>query len=303
VGGARLRFAGELAALGTAVCWSAGSNFFAAAGRRMGSVVLNRLRITAAMLLLGAALLITRGAPWPGWATPAQIGVLALSGLIGFVFGDTWYFRALVILGPGRAALLASTAPLFTAVIAWPLLGERLGPLALIGMAMTLGGVWWVLAARSAAQHDHVEGSAAIGVLAGLLGALGQAGGYVLSKIALRSGLDPLSATMVRVTSACAAIWLLATFEGATVRTLATLQDRRGAAFMLAGAVCGPFLGVTLSLAALHWIPTGIAASITAIYPIFTILLAARFHGEALTWRIVGGAIVAVAGVVVLFLR
>jgi len=212
-------------------------------------------------------------------------------------------FRALVILGPGRAALLASTAPLFTAVIAWPLLGERLGPLALIGMAMTLGGVWWVLAARSAARHDHVEGSAAIGVLAGLLGALGQAGGYVLSKIALRSGLDPLSATMVRVTSACAAIWLLATFEGATVRTLATLQDRRGAAFMLAGAVCGPFLGVTLSLAALHWIPTGIAASITAIYPIFTILLAARFHGEALTWRIVGGAIVAVAGVVVLFLR
>jgi len=303
VGGARLRFAGELAALGTAVCWSAGSNFFAAAGRRMGSVVLNRLRISAAMLLLGVTLLITRGSPWPGWATPAQIGVLALSGLIGFVFGDTWYFRALVILGPGRAALLESTAPLFTAVIAWPLLGERLGPLALIGMAMTLGGVWWVLAARSAERHDHVEGSAAIGVLAGLLGALGQAGGYVLSKIALRSGLDPLSATMVRVTSACAAIWLLATFEGATVRTLATLKDRRGAAFMLAGAVCGPFLGVTLSLAALHWIPTGIAASITAIYPIFTILLAARFHGEALTWRIVGGAIVAVAGVVVLFLR
>jgi drug/metabolite transporter (DMT)-like permease len=33
---------------------------------------------------------------------------------VGFVFGDTNYFRALVILGPGRAALLASLAPLFT---------------------------------------------------------------------------------------------------------------------------------------------------------------------------------------------
>jgi drug/metabolite transporter (DMT)-like permease len=303
VGGARLRFAGELAALGTAVCWSAGSNFFAAAGRRMGSVVLNRLRISAAMVLLGATLLITRGSPWPGWATPAQVGVLALSGLIGFVFGDTWYFRALVILGPGRAALLASTAPLFTAVIAWPLLGERLGPLALLGMAMTLGGVWWVLAARSAKAPEHIEGSVAMGVFAGVLGALGQAGGYVLSKLALRSGLDPLSATMVRVTAACAAVWLLATFEGAAVRTLAALQERRAAGFMLAGAVCGPFLGVTLSLAALHWIPAGIAASITAIYPIFAILLAARFHGEPLTGRAIVGAVVAVAGVVVLFLR
>ena len=69
------------------------------------------------------------------------------------------------------------------------------------------------------------------------------------------------------------------------------------------GSFVGPFLGVTLSLAALHWIPAGIAASITAIYPIFTILLAARFHGEAVTWRVLGGAVVAVAGVVVLFLR
>ena len=102
-----MRYAGELAALGTAVSWSIGSNFFAAAGQRMGSVVLNRLRISTACVLLSLALLATRGAPWPVWATGAQVGWLAASGLVGFVFGDTWYFRSLVILGPGRAALLA----------------------------------------------------------------------------------------------------------------------------------------------------------------------------------------------------
>jgi drug/metabolite transporter (DMT)-like permease len=298
-----MRYAGEIAALGTAVCWSFGSNFFAAAGRRMGSTVLNRLRITAAMLLLGITLWITRGSPWPGWAAPAQVGVLALSGLIGFVFGDTWYFRALVILGPGRAALLASTAPLFTAVIAWPALGERLGPLALLGMVMTLGGVWWVLAVSEARAHMHIEGSAAIGVLAGVLGAIGQAGGYVLSKIALRAGLDPLSATVIRVTTACAGMWLLAAFEGAAVRSFEALRDRRAATFMVAGAVCGPFLGVTLSLAALQFIPAGVAASITAIYPIFTMVIASRFHGERLTWQSLSGAVLAVIGVVVLFVR
>jgi len=136
-----VRFAGEFAALGTAVCWAAGSNFFAAAGQRMGSVVLNRLRISVAAVFLCTALLVLRGSPWPVWATSWQIGLLALSGLVGFVFGDTYYFRSLVILGPGRAALVTSTAPIFTVLFAWPLLGERPGPLVLLGMALTLGGI------------------------------------------------------------------------------------------------------------------------------------------------------------------
>jgi drug/metabolite transporter (DMT)-like permease len=297
-----MRFAGEFAALGTALCWSIGSNFFAAAGRRLGSVVLNRLRITAACVPLGLALLATHGSPWPTWATPAQLGLLAVSGWIGFVFGDTYYFRSLVILGPGRAALMASTAPVFTALIGWPVLGERLGPLALLGMALTLAGVWWVLARRHDAP-EHPEGSVAVGIVAGVLAAIGQAGGYVLSKLALRTGIDALSATMVRIVSAALAIWVLAAFERQVRHTLAGLGDRRGAAFMVAGAFFGPFLGVTLSLAALQFIEAGVAASITACYPILTMFIASRFHGEPLTRRAFAGAVVAVAGVVVLFLR
>jgi drug/metabolite transporter (DMT)-like permease len=295
-------FAGEFAALGTAACWSVGSNLFAAAGRRFGSVVLNRLRITVACVFLVSALFVFRGSPWPTWATGAQLGLLAVSGWIGFVFGDTYYFRSLVILGPGRAALMASTAPLFTALIAWPVLGERLGPLALLGMALTLGGVSWVLSGR----HDapaHPEGSVASGVLSGALGALGQAGGYVLSKMALRTGIDPLSATVVRVVSAAVAIWALAAFERQVRHTLSGLRDRGGAAFMVGGAFFGPFLGVTLSLMALEFVEAGVAASITACYPILTMFIAARFHGERLTWRAFAGAVVAVGGVVVLFLR
>ncbi|HUK63364.1 MAG TPA: DMT family transporter [Dongiaceae bacterium] len=294
---------GEFCALGTAVCWASGTNFFAAAGRRMGSVSLNRLRIVMAGLLLGLTLLVLHGSPWPHWASRPQIGWLALSGLLGFVFGDFYYFRSLVILGPGRAALLASTAPLFTAAIAWPVIHERPGPFALLGMAMTVGGVAWVLFASQHRAHDPVEGSVAMGVLAGVLGALGQASGYVVSKIALRSGLDPISATMIRVCVAAAAMWGWAIARGEAGRTLRALADPGAAALMAAGATFGPFLGVTLSLAALQYIEAGVAASITACYPVLAILISSRFHGERLTWRILLGALVAVAGVVVLFRR
>jgi len=292
-----------MAALGTAVCWAAGSNLFAAAGRRMGSATLNLLRITVAMLLLAATLLVVRGSPWPWWATGSQVLLLGASGLVGFVFGDSWYFRSLVILGPGRAALVASLAPLFTAVLAWPVLGESPGPRVVLGMAMTLGGVAWVLFERAHAIPRHVEGSAVVGVAAGLLGAIGQAGGYVISKRALSSGIDPLSATVIRIVFAAAAIWVLAAFRRDFARPLAALRDRRSVAFMVAGSIAGPFLGVTLSLTALALIPAGVAASITAIFPLLTILISSRFHRERLTFRLLAGAGVAVAGVVVLFLR
>jgi len=282
-----VRFAGEFAALGTAVCWAAGSNFFAAAGRRMGSAVLNRLRITVAAVLLGTALLVMRGSPWPTWATSTQVGLLALSGLIGFVFGDTYYFRSLVILGPGRAALLASLAPLFTVLLAWPVLGEIPGPLALLGMALTLSGIFWVLWERGRRESVHGgthrpvadgSGSAAVGVVA-------------------------LSATVVRIAAAVVGVWALALVQGGAARSFEALRDRRGTLFMVGGAISGPFLGVTLSLTALKFIEAGVAASITAIYPLLTLLLASRFHGERLTLRVLGGTCVAVVGVVVLFLR
>lgn len=298
-----MRYTGELCALGTALCWSVGSNLFAAAGRRMGSVVLNRLRITVAAVMLGTALTVTRGAPWPTWASGHQVALLGLSGLIGFVFGDTWYFRSLVILGPGRAALLASLAPLFTALLAWPLLRETPGPLVLAGMALILGGVGLVLLDKERREHSHVEGSAAMGVLAGVLGAVGQAGGYVLSKMAMSEGLDALSATVIRVTVATAGAWVLAGLAREVRPTLAAMRDRAAAGFMVGGAFFGPFMGVTLSLAALQFIEAGVAASITAFYPVLTAFIAARFHHERVTLRFLIGALIAAGGVVVLFLR
>ncbi len=298
-----MRFAGETAALGTALCWSVGSNLFAAAGRGMSSRVLNRLRITTAAVFLSLALLLTQGAWWPVWATRPQVALLAVSGLIGFVFGDTWYFRSLLILGPGRAALIASLAPVFTVFLAWPVLHELPGPLAALGILLTIGGVAWVVGGRPSERAVHAEGSVAMGVFAGVLGALGQAGGYVLSKMAMQGGIDPLSATVIRVTFAMIAIWILALAEGAGSETLGALRERRASAFMAGGAFFGPFMGVTLSLVALRYVQAGIASSITAVYPVFTMLIASRVHGEPLTRRALAGALVAVAGVVVLFLR
>ena len=301
-----MRYAGEFAALGTAVCWASSSNLFTAAGRRMGSHVLNRLRITVALVFLTVALRLTTGTWFPSDAAPVALVALALSGAVGFVFGDAWNFRAMVILGPGRASLLAATAPLFTTALAWPILHQQPGPLALVGMVLVFVGVGLALTSRSrrqAGQAQHHEGSERMGVIAGLLGAFGQAGGLVLSKIALRTGIAPLPATVVRVTAAMLLLWGMTLAQRQVRRTLGALRDGHATSTMVGGAFVGPFLGVTLSLVAIHHIEAGVAASITALAPLLAMVLAVRFHGERLTWRALVGAVIAIGGVVLLFRR
>jgi drug/metabolite transporter (DMT)-like permease len=236
------------------------------------------------------------------WATRWQLVLLAASGVIGFAFGDSNGFRSLLILGPARYAPFFSLPPIFTMLLAWPVLGEHPGPRALIGTALTVGGVVWALAGRGDGGRP-VRGSLALGIVSGLLGAVGQGAGYVLSKLALRTGIDPLSANCIRAAAGAVAMWLLALVARDARATLGEMRDRRTAALVVAGVTLGPFIGVVLSLVALLYIEAGIAASISAIAPILTILIAATFHRERVTARLLAGAMVAVVGVVVLFLR
>src|SRR5262249_43853295 len=156
--------------------------------------------------------------------------------------------------GPGRAALLMSLAPAFTALLAWPLLGEVPGPMTLLGMALTIGGVMWVVFARPPGKSPPAEGSIALRGLSGVPGSSGPAGGSVFSKLALRTGIDPLSATVVRVAVGATGIWLIAAAQGQVPQALAALRDRRAALFVAGGALMGPFLGVTFSLVSLKYI-------------------------------------------------
>lgn len=294
---------GELAAVGTAVCWAFAANFFVASGRRIGSVQLNRLRLLVAGVLLATTLWITHGTPWPTWGTPRQLLLLAASGLAGFALGDSFYFRALVILGAGRAALLIALGPIFTALFAWLWMGEALGPRALVGIVVTLGGVVLVMSGRRQAAAPHAEGSTSAGVFYGVLSAVGAAAGYVLSKMGLGGRMDALSGTLVRVVAAAAALWILALLGNRLRGLPAALRDRTAVRTMVAGSVFGPFLGVTLSLFALQHAPAAVASSIFSISPLFAMAIGARFHREPLGVRTILGALLSVGGVLLLFSR
>lgn len=143
-----MEHAGELAALGTAVCWVATALSFEAAGRRVGSLTVNLVRLVLAVGMLAAANWLRRGLPLPTDATAHAWLWLTVSGLVGFTFGDLCLFRAFVVLGARLSTLVMSLVPPLTAMIGWLVLGEVLALRDLLGMSLTLGGVVWAVAER-----------------------------------------------------------------------------------------------------------------------------------------------------------
>ena len=293
---------GELAALATAGCWTITAMVFESAGRRVGFLSVNFIRLSFAVILLGVYGAITRGVPFPFDASAEAWGWLAASGIAGLAFGDLCLFRALVLVGARLSTLLMSLVPPMTALLGWLVLGERLDVLDGIGMALTLGGVVWVVLERRPEGAPRMSGrDRRNGVLLGLGGALGQAAGLVLSKRGMGS-YDAFSATQIRVIAGLVGFALIFVAVGWWPRVASALRDGRAMATIGAGSVFGPFLGIALSLVAVQNTEAGAAATIMAIVPVLIIVPAVLINKEKVSLRAVLGAIVAVAGVGVMFL-
>jgi drug/metabolite transporter (DMT)-like permease len=291
---------GELAALGTALCWSFGSIFFTIASRRIGPALVNRLRLLLALVFLLGLQLILRTKIMPWQASASDLTWFGVSGIIGFAVGDNFLFRAFVILGPRKTMLIMSLVPVFGALLARLFMQEIIGPLKIIAIVITLLGVAWVILAQkngAIAKGSFVEG---LGMALG--GALCQALGLLLSKKGLATGLDVVSGNAIRIFAAVVTVWLFSAIRGNAAQSFLRLADRKAALGVIGGAVFGPFLGVTLSLIAIQHTYIGIASTIMALPPIFLIPLSGLVFKEKITLSAVTGTIIAIFGVALIFL-
>ena len=301
-------FIGELAALGTSLCFSFGSTQFTVAGRQIGSPLVNRTRLLIALLLVMLLHFLTFGQLLPLDATPERWFWLGVSGFVGLVLGDACLLQAFVLIGARLSMLMLSLAPVIGALLAWIFLGEALVPREVVGIAVVLIGIIVVIVERSNGSTPGTEGSNDrrqyfIGLLFGLGGAAGQAGGLVLSKLGMGGDFPALSANLIRLLAAAAVIWLIAIVNRQLFSSFRTLRANPRALLSLTnGTILGPVLGVWLTLVAVQNVNIGVASTLSSLMPIFLIPISYFMFGERVTRQAVVGTLVAVAGMVLLFL-
>ncbi len=293
---------GKMAALATAVCWTLTAQAFEHAGKRVGSLPVNLIRLVLAFFLLSLYTWITRGLPLPLDASGHTWVWLLISGFIGFSLGDLFLFRAFVVVGARISMLIMSLVPPLTALIGWIFMRETLALMDWAGMALTIGGVGLVISQR----RDNGGGKSfrhpISGVLLAFGGAVGQAAGLVLSKFGMGS-YDAFAATHIRIMAGIAGFLVIFTLRKSWPRTAAALRDRTAMRSISLGAFFGPFLGVSLSLLAVQYIATGVASTFMSIVPVLIIPPAVLFFHEKITVMEIVGALLAVSGIALLFLH
>jgi len=288
--------------------------FFAASGicgRRaalgLGALRANALRLALASVLLGC---------WVAWHgavdfTARSVHWLFVSGVVGFGFGDVCLFLAYPRIG-ARLAMLVSlcSAPVFGAALDWCL--QRTGftvTQSLISVAILAGVGMALLGGHRAGGQTAARwhpGSGA-GIVAALFAGFGQGCGAALSRhsqaIALIEGtvLDGIAQAFIRTLPGSAfsiAVWLLVS-KSRKVRPPQKIT-RHSWTWLAAAVMFGPVLGVSCFQWALSLQSSIVVLSITATAPVLIMPLAAWLDGDKPAPLAMLGAVIAVAGVILL---
>lgn len=301
-------YIGEFAALATAVFWTITALAFESAGKKVGSLSVNIIRLSIAFFYLGLFSLIARGDFFPMGASVHNWVWLSVSGLIGFVLGDLFLFQAYVVVGARISMLIMSLAPPIAALAGWLMMGETMSPKGILGMLLTFIGISITILARK------TSGDAITGIkrslhfkypLKGLLlafgGAAGQGVGLVLSSYGIQD-YDPFAATQIRVITGIVGFIIVITYTGFWMRVKSAVLNISAMKRMGVGAFFGPFLGVSFSLLAVKYTTSGIASTIISIVPVLIIAPSVFVMKEKITTIEIIGAVIAVTGVSMFFI-
>ena len=298
-------YLGEIAALLTAACWTVTAMAFESAGKRVGALSLNLIRLVMGLVFLAIFNAIFNDGFLPT-ATGYQWFWLTLSGVVGFVLGDLFLFRAFILIGARISMLIMALVPPITALIGWITLGEMLSGMEFLGMGITILGIVMVISSKldlkkGAFSLKRKMGPVVLGIILALGGAIGQAAGLVLSKKGMQD-MNAFEATQIRIMAGVVGFTLVITLFKRWGHLLGALKDLKAMKFMTLGSFTGPFLGVSFSLLAVQHTDTGIAATLMALTPVMIIPAAILLNRERIKIIEIIGALVSIAGVALFFL-
>ena len=238
--------------------------------------------------------------------------VFVVSGAIGFGMGDLGLFAALPLLGSRLTALMVQclAAPL-AALIEWLWLGTRLGAPELLCGGAILVGVGIAVAPERPPVEIATESrdDRNRGLLFGVIAALGQAGGAVVSRkahaISHAAGF-PIDGATAAYQRAIGGLVVVSVAYALSRRRPGSPAPSWNAAWpwIVANSLAGAVLGVSCYQWALSTTPTGIVLPIVALTPLIVVPFAYLIEHEQPSVRsLVGGALAVAATAILAYFR
>jgi drug/metabolite transporter (DMT)-like permease len=216
-----------------------------------------------------------------------------VSGCLQPLFARALYYKALTRMGVSRAGPLRGAEPLFAAAIGVIVLHEQPTLPVYAGTVLIVASVWAISSGRTGHAGWRLV-DALFPLSAGLVSAISQS----LRKQGLKTLPDPFvaAATVTSVTLVLFMIFLLA-----TKRTEQLRLERESFLFFFAAALIAVSAQV-LNFTALGRADVSVIIPLLNTTPLFTVFFSALFlrSMETITPRILFGAVLMVAGIVII---
>jgi uncharacterized membrane protein len=280
----------ELVAIFSAMGW-AGDSVLVRLGLRQSNIFAAMLvSYTVSVTCIWTYLLITT--PLDFLRSPAMIYFL-ISGCLQPLFARALYYEALTRIGVSRAGPLRGAEPLFATAIAVTILHERPTMSVYIGTVLIVGSVWAISSGHSGkANWRFVDVFLPLG--AALVSAISQS----LRKQGLNILPNPFvaAATVTSVT-----LTLLVIFLIVTKRNRELHMGRKSFLFFFCAALVALWAQIS-NFIALSRADASVIIPLLNTTPLFAVLFSGLFLRsiESISPRILFGAILMVAGVVII---
>ena len=266
-----------------AVSFGAGDVAGATVTKRSGALIAVAGAHLIGLVALIAALFVLRPPP----PNPGAVGIGVLAGFCGAA-GLAALYRGMALGSMGLVSALGGAGSLALPLVAGALLGATIGPIQLAGVIATAAAG----AAASGATRSEIgrDGLLLAAIAAAALGAW-----YVLIDLAARAGDPTWAFVSSRTASAFAATAVSAFLVVGRGWRPGRLPFR-----LLGVAGCFDVGGNALYVASRGFIPVSLAAALSGLYPIVTVLIARTVLGERLSWAARVGIGLALLGVVLI---
>jgi len=297
---------GELAALGSALCWTFSAVLYKKALAKTKPISANVVRCAGTSLILVLVFALI-GKVYVFASLPAQVILLAsVSGIIGLGLGDTLYMNSLEILGVARAVPITCTYPLFSLVWAYLFVGETITLPVVFGAVAIVLGIWLLTGEKKQSTNadDGWKKLRIKGFIIALATAIAWSVSISMINLAVKTtaGMEQAYAiNTIRVLAV--AIFLLFLIPFRNVKHFIKKMERKTMVMLLAGGLIAIGLGWFFLTASFIYIPEAQAVPISSVTPLFSALFGMVFLREKVTAKVAVGSAMIVAGIFLIFVN
>lgn len=287
---------GEFFSVACAAVWGLAVVLFRRSGETLPAFELNLFKNTLGVALMVPTVLLLEGPALPRFSA-AEWWIVVVSGVIGIAIADTWYLRALNLIGASRTGIVATLFSPFVIVLSMLFLAEAMRPVQYLGFVLVICGIGLVTWRQD--RRDVSLRALRLGVALGAGAVFLMAAGVVMVKPVLE-GEHFFWIVALRLAAGTLGMLMFLSAMRGWRGLVANFRRPQPWPTVILASVLGSYVSMILWLAGYRLTSASVASVLNETQAAFITLFAFLVLGEPLSLRRICGIVLAFCGVAVI---